>query len=167
MESGSRSCPTLSILIKNSLNKMIFFYFLGQLVDIYIHLNCDEFAAALARDERSFEKHFFEEAASRIEKNQIRSPIEVEKFRSLLQNASEIYSMNQKNDDDYADAPDEFKDPLMDTLMQDPVILPSGVTMDRPIIQRHLLNSNTDPFNRQPLTEEELIPGEKFLPFFC
>jgi ubiquitin conjugation factor E4 B len=86
---------------------------LGQLVDIYIHLNCDEFAAALARDERSFEKHFFEEAASRIEKNGIRSAIEVEKFRSLLQKASEFYAMNQKNDDDYADAPDEFIDPLV------------------------------------------------------
>lgn len=86
---------------------------LGQLVDIYIHLNCDEFAAALAQDERSFEKHFFEEAASRIEKNGIRSAIEVEKFRSLLQKAAEIYTMNQKNDDDYADAPDEFRDPLV------------------------------------------------------
>jgi ubiquitin conjugation factor E4 B len=86
---------------------------LGQLVDIYIHLNCDEFAAALARDERSFEKQFFEEAASRIEKNKIRSAVEVEKFRSLLQRAAEYYTMNQKNDDDYADAPDEFIDPLV------------------------------------------------------
>ncbi|CRK98093.1 CLUMA_CG011461, isoform A [Clunio marinus] len=131
---------------------------LGQLVDIYIHLNCDEFAAALARDERSFEKHFFEEAASKIEKNGIRSAIEIEKFRSLLQKASEIYTMNQKNDDDYADAPAEFMDPLMATLMTDPVKLPSGQVMDRSVIARHLLNSQTDPFNRQPLTEEQLIP---------
>lgn len=86
---------------------------LGQLVDIYIHLNCDQFAAALARDERSFEKHFFEEAAQKIEKNRIRSAIEVEKFRSLLQKASEIYTMNQINDDDYADAPEDFKDPVV------------------------------------------------------
>lgn len=50
----------------------------------------------------------------------------------------------------------------MDTLMTDPVKLPSGVTMDRSIIARHLLNSQTDPFNRQPLTEDELIPGENF-----
>lgn len=86
---------------------------LGQLVDIYIHLNCDDFAAALARDERSFEIHFFDEAASRIEKNGIRSAIEVEKFRSLLNKASEIYTMNKKNEDDFADAPDDFKDPLV------------------------------------------------------
>lgn len=48
----------------------------------------------------------------------------------------------------------------MDTLMTDPVELPSGVIMDRAIIGRHLLNSQTDPFNRQPLTEEELKPGK-------
>lgn len=40
--------------------------------------------------------------------------------------------------------------------MTDPVLLPSGIIMDRPIILRHLLNSNSDPFNRQPLTEEML-----------
>lgn len=95
-----------------------------------------------------------------MERNGIRSAIEVEKFRSLLQKALEIYTTNQKNDDDFADAPDEFKDPLMDTLMVDPVMLPSGVVMDRAIITRHLLNSQTDPFNRQPLTEDELKPGK-------
>lgn len=65
---------------------------------------------------------------------------------------------NQQSEDDFADAPDEFRDPLMDTLMNDPVLLPSGTIMDRPIITRHLLNSNTDPFNRQPLNEAMLIP---------
>lgn len=53
-----------------------------------------------------------------------------------------------------------FSDPLMDTLMNDPVLLPSGTIMDRPIIMRHLLNSQTDPFNRQTLTEEQLVPGK-------
>jgi ubiquitin conjugation factor E4 B len=48
----------------------------------------------------------------------------------------------------------------MDTLMEDPVILPSGKVMDRPVIIRHLLNSSTDPFNRQPLSEDMLKPGK-------
>lgn len=123
-------------------------------------MSSEDFAAALARDERSFEKHLFEDAAEKIEKNNIRSAIEVEKFRTLIQKAGEIYTTNQKNEDDFADAPDEFKDPLMDTLINDPVILPSGVIMDRSVITRHLLNSQTDPFNRQPLTEEQLIAGK-------
>lgn len=48
----------------------------------------------------------------------------------------------------------------MDTLMDDPVLLPSGKVMDRAVILRHLLNSSTDPFNRQPLTEDMLMPVE-------
>ncbi|MPD03692.1 Ubiquitin conjugation factor E4 B [Portunus trituberculatus] len=51
-------------------------------------------------------------------------------------------------------------DPLMQTLMEDPVELPSGVVMDRPTIVRHLLNDPTDPFTRQPLSEEQLLPAE-------
>lgn len=54
----------------------------------------------------------------------------------------------------------------MDTLMTDPVILPSGNIMDRSIILRHLLNSPTDPFNRQPLTESMLESGNPtMMPF--
>jgi ubiquitin conjugation factor E4 B len=44
--------------------------------------------------------------------------------------------------------------------MTDPVILPSGVIMDRSVITKHLLNSSTDPFNRLPLTVEQLVPGK-------
>ena len=49
----------------------------------------------------------------------------------------------------------------MDTLMEDPVLLPSGKIMDRAIILRHLLNSSTDPFNRQILTEDMLTPVDE------
>lgn len=66
---------------------------------------------------------------------------------------------NQQSCDEYADAPEEFRDPLMDTIMIDPVMLPSGKVMDKPVILRHLLNSNTDPFSRQPLREDQLVPG--------
>ncbi|XP_052896572.1 ubiquitin conjugation factor E4 B isoform X2 [Anopheles moucheti] len=132
---------------------------LGQLVDIYLHLSCDEFAAALAADERSFEKQFFEDAANRVERIGIRSHRDVDEFRKLIHKAADIYVKNQENADEFAEAPDDFKDPLMDTLMTDPVILPSGTIMDRAIITRHLLNSSTDPFNRQPLTEDMLKPA--------
>lgn len=50
-------------------------------------------------------------------------------------------------------------DPLMDTLMEDPVLLPCGKVMDRAVIIRHLLNSSTDPFSRLPLSEDMLRPG--------
>lgn len=57
------------------------------------------------------------------------------------------------------DIPDEFLDPLLSTLMKDPVQLPSsGVIIDRPTIERHLLTDQHDPFNRQPLTADKLVP---------
>jgi len=48
----------------------------------------------------------------------------------------------------------------MSTLMTDPVTLPSsGVTVDRSVIQRHLLNDPTDPFNRSFLSADMLKPN--------
>lgn len=59
----------------------------------------------------------------------------------------------------YDDAPDEFLDPLMATLMDDPVELPSSKTViDRITIKRHLMNDPHDPFNRAPLTFDQVIP---------
>lgn len=132
---------------------------LSQVVDIYLHLDCESFAAAIAADERSFRKELFEDAALRIERISIKSAAELEKFRNLAHRATEIAIQNIKREVDYNDAPDEFRDPLMDTLMDDPVMLPSGKVMDRSVIMRHLLNSSTDPFSRQPLSEDMLQPA--------
>ena len=55
---------------------------------------------------------------------------------------------------------DRIVDPLMFTLMEDPVILPtSRISIDRPTIRSHLLSDPNDPFNRSPLKVEDVIPG--------
>ncbi|XP_053651922.2 ubiquitin conjugation factor E4 B isoform X2 [Cherax quadricarinatus] len=133
---------------------------LEQLVDIYLHLDSTRFYESIANDERSFKRELFETAASKLERAVIKCSSEVAKFRSIGQKAYDVQQANQKKDEDYSDAPDHFMDPLMQTLMEDPVELPSGVVMDRPTIVRHLLNDPTDPFTRQPLTEEQLLPAE-------
>ena len=54
------------------------------------------------------------------------------------------------------EAPDEFYDPIMGTLMTDPVRLPtSGTVVDRTTIARQLLATPIDPFNRPPLTLDQ------------
>ncbi|XP_046824698.1 ubiquitin conjugation factor E4 B [Vespa velutina] len=131
---------------------------LSQLVDIYLHLDCDNFAAALASDERSFCKELFTDAANRLQKSAIKTTTEIERFIALAERATVIARDNRARDEDYGDAPEEFRDPLMDTLMEDPVKLPSGIVMDKAVIIRHLLNSATDPFSRQPLSEDMLTP---------
>ncbi|XP_043919080.1 ubiquitin conjugation factor E4 B isoform X2 [Protopterus annectens] len=131
---------------------------LDQLTDIYLHLDCPRFAKAIADDQRSYSKELFEEVISKMKKAGIKSTIAVEKFKLLAEKVEEIVAKNARAEVDYSDAPDEFRDPLMDTIMSDPVLLPSGTIMDRSIILRHLLNSATDPFNRQTLTESMLEP---------
>ncbi len=52
-------------------------------------------------------------------------------------------------------------DPLMFTVMRDPVMLPSSKTiLDRATIKSHLLSDSKDPFNRSPLSIEAVIPGK-------
>jgi hypothetical protein len=55
------------------------------------------------------------------------------------------------------DPPDDFLDPILNVLMSDPVILPSGVRLDRKTIQRHLAISQTDPFTMSQMKEEDLV----------
>jgi hypothetical protein len=52
--------------------------------------------------------------------------------------------------------PDELCDPIMDTLIQNPIMLPNNIIIDYSTISRHLLTNETNPFNRTPLTHEIL-----------
>jgi len=65
----------------------------------------------------------------------------------------------EAEDDELGDIPDEFLDPIVAKLMRDPVRLPlSRVILDRSTIKSHLLSDTTDPFNRSPLSIEDVIP---------
>ena len=55
------------------------------------------------------------------------------------------------------DLPEEFLDPLLFTPIKNPVILPgSRMILDAAVIEAHLLENETDPFNRQLLTRDQL-----------
>lgn len=77
--------------------------------------------------------------------------------------SAKVQSLDKKHKEDQealTNAPDEYLDPIMSSLMADPVILPSSrVTVDRSTIARHLLSDQTDPFNRSPLTMDQVKPN--------
>jgi ubiquitin conjugation factor E4 B len=59
-----------------------------------------------------------------------------------------------------ANAPEDFLDPIMATFMRDPVRLPTSYNIvDRSTITQHLLNDPHDPFNRKPLTQDQIEPA--------
>lgn len=107
---------------------------------IYLNLShFDEFCLAVIQDERSFSEALFHEAQATLQK--IRpTAIETIKFSEMTQ---QILAQKQSFDDDESlvnDAPEEFLDPIMGSLMKDPVLLPtSGNIVDRTTIARHIL----------------------------
>lgn len=89
-----------------------------------------------------------------------RVPSDISKFRNLAQKANNLVIEKMKQEEEWENVPEEFEDAIMGELMEDPVILPgSGKAMDRKNIVRHLLSVPNDPFNRQALTEDMLIPA--------
>ncbi|EJW85280.1 hypothetical protein WUBG_03810 [Wuchereria bancrofti] len=115
----------------------------------------------IANDERSYSPDVFSMVLSRLTANNIVPINEIELLKNLADMTQRIWKQKAQNEEDFGDdVPDDFRDPVMNTLMTDPVILPSGHKMDRKHIMRHLLSSQTDPFTRQPLSETQLVSDD-------
>lgn len=134
------------------------------LTDIcFIFLNLSKehiFIEAVSRDARSFKKELFYKAESIISKFGKFTQQQRSELIKFAENAETARIEEEEADMELGDdIPDEFLDPLMYTLMKEPVILPSSkVSIDLSTIKAHLLSDSTDPFNRQPMKLEDVIP---------
>lgn len=80
-------------------------------------------------------------------------------FFEAMKKCREMIELHASMDEFLGEIPEEYLDPLLNTIMTDPVRLPSGQILDRSVIERHLLSSqHVDPFTREPLTVEMLVP---------
>lgn len=117
------------------------------------------FLRALSRDTRSFKRETFERAALILRRHGIRSEPEVQRLERIIGRVEELAASENEQTAALGEVPEEFLDPLMFTLMEDPVELTtSRVIVDRSTIVAHLLNDPHDPFNRQPLSMEQVRP---------
>lgn len=134
---------------------------LSEIVDVYLNLmGKQNFIVAVARDGRSYKPANFEKAAEILRKWSLKSPEELKSWDQLLLKAKQAKEEDEQAEEDLGEIPDEFLDPLMYTLMEDPVILPaSRMSLDRSTIRSHLLSDPHDPFNRVPLKMEDVLPG--------
>ncbi|PIL22469.1 hypothetical protein GSI_15157 [Ganoderma sinense ZZ0214-1] len=133
---------------------------LSDIIQVYLNLSDQgEFARAVAGDGRSYKKELFEQAAAIMKRRSLKSPDEIEKLALFVIKVEETKTTLEA-EEDLGEIPDEFLDPLMYTLMRDPVTLPSSrAVVDRSTIKSHLLSDTKDPFNRVALTLEEVIPN--------
>jgi len=139
---------------------------LEKICQIYINLGVkdsnpkfNEFCSAVSSDGRSYSENLLPQAAVILFRTGL-SSLGTE-FEKLSSQVSEIAQRNRMDEVPSDDIPDTFLDPIMSTLMVDPVLLPSSkIIVDRSTIARHLLSDQTDPFNRSPLSMEEVIPQD-------
>ncbi|CAL8071364.1 unnamed protein product [Calicophoron daubneyi] len=122
--------------------------------------SAEAFRRAVVCDERSFSSDLLDQAVHVL--SRVAAPSELqERFSQTVVHIKNEKVVKQEDDWDFDDAPDDYVDPIMGNIMEDPVKLPtSGHIVDRKTIYRHLLNDSTDPFNRQPLAMAQVEPQE-------
>lgn len=132
---------------------------LGEFVDIFLNLGVsDNFVMAVARDGRSYKPENFNSATRILTRFSLKSAEDIEAWEKLKTKFKNAKEMDDQDEEDLGEIPDEFLDPLLATLMKDPVILPmSRTTVDRSTIRSHLLSDPHDPFNRSPLKIEDVV----------
>ncbi|KNE56197.1 hypothetical protein AMAG_02031 [Allomyces macrogynus ATCC 38327] len=134
---------------------------LTDLVDVYLNLaHAPEFVRAVARDGRSYRREWFQKAAGVMVRTGAKASDEIERLAAFVDQVDAAVKADEEEDVELGEIPDEFLDPLMYTLMEDPVILPtSGQTVDRATITGYLLGEKRDPFNRKELAIGDVIPN--------
>lgn len=83
---------------------------------------------------------------------------DVADLQALVAQVEQTKLATTAEEEAFDEVPDEFEDPLLGGIMKDPVLLPSGQVVDRKTIVQQLMNDPRDPFNRQPMTEDDLVP---------
>jgi len=139
---------------------------LSEIVDVYLNLSTKpNFILAVARDGRSYKPQNFAQAKRIMQQRSLKSQEEIAEWDKLVANFAQTKEEDEAAEADLGEVPDEFLDPLMYTLMEDPVLLPTSKTViDRSTIRSHLLSDPNDPFNRVPLKIEDVLPGKSCKP---
>lgn len=134
---------------------------LSDLFDVYLNLGKKEpFRLAVARDGRSYKHSNFQETVRLMQTYGLKSKEEITAFGKLADDIAAVHAADQQSEEDLGEIPDELLDPIMGSLMLDPVLLPSSKQIvDRSTIRSHLLSDPTDPFNRVPLKMEDVVPA--------
>ena len=125
------------------LNKMIFYNILN---------NYKEYIVYLKNESLYFNNDIFKNISLDI-KNLTNKEKNINIINNFIEVLNKIENSENIKNIVYENIPDEFLDPIYNTLIENPVILPSSKKIiDYDVIKQHLLYGNFDPFNRDELT---------------
>lgn len=137
-------------------------FILESIIKTYaVFADYKEFHEYIIKDERSYRFNNFLRAKGLVGiGGKVQIDIEAfERFVKLIEKLKVTEEEFKSKEISYDDAPEEFLDPITTVIMDDPVMMPkSKMIVDRVTIETHLVHDPSDPFNREPLTKEMLIP---------
>lgn len=81
---------------------------LSDIIDIYLHLDCPTFIAALARDDRSYKASIFYKASDILEGRQLKSQDEIAKLKRLVHKVEDVRQQGVEDEDELGEVPEEF-----------------------------------------------------------
>eukprot|EP00937_MAST-01D_sp_MAST-1D-sp2_P000440 g440.t1 len=132
---------------------------LSQIVRVFAHFaGSAAFAGAVAADSRAYSPRNLARAERVLRDKGAANGTTLAAFRTFVGRAAAEHTAQQEEETLFEDWPDEFEDPIMGTLMESPMLLPSGNVMERAVLERHLLSSATDPFTREHLALDMATP---------
>ncbi|CAK7206515.1 Ubiquitin conjugation factor E4 [Sporothrix eucalyptigena] len=133
---------------------------LPQIIELYLNLGDKaSFVEAVASDGRSYKPEIFESATRILTNKGLMDQEKLQAWDVLRGKFAKAKELIDQAETDLGEIPAEFEDPIMGDLMKDPVILPSRHIVDRSTIVQHLLSDPKDPFTRQPMTVDDVIPA--------
>ena len=132
---------------KNNIYKTMLY-----IIDIYLLLDKTDYMQTIKKDVISFDYKNFCEIYENM--NSIYKHKNITLFGIFIY---DIENLVITEEIEYTDIPEDYLDPLYNTLIEIPVLLPSSQKyVDYEVIKKHLLYHNFDPFNRDALTLEQL-----------
>lgn len=133
---------------------------LPELVDIYLNLGLSPaFIEAVAADGRSYKPGNFDATSRILSTRALKGPSELAAWEEMKKKVASAKTILDQAELDFGDIPPEYEDPIMGDLMNDPVVLPSQHIVDRSTIIQHLLSDPKDPYTRQPMTVDDVVPA--------
>lgn len=136
---------------------------LSEITDVFLNLRGKQsFITAVATDGRSYKPENFAKAMEILQNKRLKSPEQLHQWEDFSKRVEKTKEQVDAMEADLGEVPEEFLDPILSHLMEDPVRLPnSRMVVDRSTIMQHLLSDPTDPFNRMPLNIEDVITEDE------
>jgi ubiquitin conjugation factor E4 B len=136
---------------------------LAEVTDVYLNLESKQsFIDAVATDGRSYREEYMNEAYKILQRFKLKTPEQMSQWQTMSERIKTAKEQADMVEADLGEIPDQYLDPILASLMEDPVTLPvSKQIVDRGTIQAHLLSDPHDPFNRTPLKIEDVLPNDE------